>query len=188
MTSGEKGILLEPGEGKSLSVLSDTYTEKVVGRDTNGAFTLMELTLRGEAPPKHIHDAHEESFYVLEGVFGYFRFFKPEASIGYSIDIYRGKCKPTGDLLHFLAYVSMFPQLVAGPIVRYDFIEGQLRNLGRQKASLDRISDGVWLFVIGMVKKIWIADALAPVVALAFDGESSPAFFTAWAGTVGGRR
>ena len=50
MTSGEKGILLEPGEGKSLSVLSDTYTEKVVGRDTNGAFTLMELTLRGEAP------------------------------------------------------------------------------------------------------------------------------------------
>ena len=67
MTTVEKGILLEPGEGKSLSVLSDTYTEKVVGRDTNGAFTLMELTLRGEAPPRHIHDAHEESFYVLEG-------------------------------------------------------------------------------------------------------------------------
>ena len=67
MTNSEKGIVVEPGEGNSLSSGSDTYTEKVVGRDTNGAYTLMELTLSGEAPPRHIHDAHEESFYVLEG-------------------------------------------------------------------------------------------------------------------------
>ena len=61
------GIVVEPVEGKSLSVLGDTYTEKVVGRDTNGAYTLMELTLVGEAPPRHVHHDFEEAFYVLEG-------------------------------------------------------------------------------------------------------------------------
>ncbi len=60
-------VVLEPGEGKALSIFGDIYTEKVVGRDTNGAFTLMELTLLGEAPPRHLHNALEESFYVLEG-------------------------------------------------------------------------------------------------------------------------
>ena len=50
MANRDKWIVLEPGEGKSLAVLGDTYTEKVVGRDTNGAYTLMELTLLGEAP------------------------------------------------------------------------------------------------------------------------------------------
>ena len=105
-------------------------------------------------------------------------------SMSYSIDIYRGKCRPTTDLLHFTAYVSMFPQLVAGPIVRYEFIEDQLRNLDRRATSPERISDGVWLFVIGMIKKVWIADTLAPVVGYAFDTGQAPGFFTAWAGTV----
>ncbi|MFQ5489804.1 MAG: MBOAT family O-acyltransferase [Phycisphaerae bacterium] len=129
------------------------------------------LGLEANVPMLHVVLPIGISFYTFQ-------------SMSYSIDIYRGKCKPTGDLLSFLAYVSMFPQLVAGPIVRYDFVEGQLRNLGRQPASLDGISDGVWLFVVGLVKKIWIADALSPVVALAFDGGSAPAFYTAWAGTV----
>ena len=105
-------------------------------------------------------------------------------SMSYSIDIYRGQCKPTGDLLLFTAYVSMFPQLVAGPIVRYSDIENQLGTLRHQKTNHEQICDGAWLFVIGLVKKIWIADVLAPVAALAFDTESSPQMITAWVGTL----
>ncbi len=67
MASRDKGIIVKPGEGKPLSVLGDTYTEIVVGRDTKDAYTLMEVTLLGEAPPRHIHHNFEEAFYVQEG-------------------------------------------------------------------------------------------------------------------------
>ncbi len=67
MANRDKGIIVEPGEGKPLSVLGDTYTEIVVGRDTKDAYTLMEVTLLGEAPPRHIHHNFEEAFYVQEG-------------------------------------------------------------------------------------------------------------------------
>ncbi len=103
-------------------------------------------------------------------------------SMSYSIDIYRRKCKPTNDLLTFTAYVSMFPQLVAGPIVRYECMEEQLRTL-KPTTPPERIADGVWLFVIGLVKKVWIADTLAPMAEYAFDSVGSPGLFTAWAGT-----
>lgn len=106
-------------------------------------------------------------------------------SMSYTIDIYRGRCRPAADLLRFTAYVSMFPQLVAGPIVRYEHIENQLSSLDRRRNSLEQVSDGVWLFVIGLVKKVWIADQFAPVAAAAFDGGGPPQLVTAWAGTLG---
>lgn len=105
-------------------------------------------------------------------------------SMSYTIDIYRGECRPTKDLLRFAAYVSMFPQLVAGPIVRYSEIEEQLAALDARRPALPQIADGVWLFVIGVVKKIWIADLLAPVAELAFDRTATPQLATAWAGTL----
>ncbi|GJM24127.1 MAG: alginate O-acetyltransferase [Phycisphaerae bacterium] len=105
-------------------------------------------------------------------------------SMSYTIDIYRGRCQPTGDLLLFTAYVSMFPQLVAGPIVRYSDIEKQLATLRNQATNHEQICDGAWLFVIGLIKKIWIADVMAPVVAHAFDSETSPQFVTSWVGTI----
>ncbi len=60
-------VVVEPGKGKTLSVMGDTYKEIVVGRDTKGAYTMMELTLLSEAPPRHIHHDFEEAFYVQEG-------------------------------------------------------------------------------------------------------------------------
>ena len=106
-------------------------------------------------------------------------------SMSYTIDIYRGKCRPTRDLLRFTAYVSMFPQLVAGPIVRYEQMEQQLEALPNARPDGARMCDGVWLFMIGLAKKVWIADTLAPVAALAFDQTQGPQFFTAWAGALG---
>jgi quercetin dioxygenase-like cupin family protein len=69
-SSTERGIHLGSGEGKSFWLLTDLHTFKVVGDDTNGAFTVAELTAGPElGPPPHIHRNNDESFYILEGTF-----------------------------------------------------------------------------------------------------------------------
>lgn len=106
-------------------------------------------------------------------------------SMSYSIDIYRDQCRPARDVVSFAAFVSFFPQLVAGPIVRFADIESQFERLGLEPVSFERIADGIWLFVIGLMKKLWIADSLAPLVSRAFDSEGPVQFTTAWVGTIG---
>ena len=81
-------------------------------------------------------------------------------SMSYTIDIYRGLVRPAKSLLHYSAFVALFPHLIAGPIVRYSDIETQFHalktKLGSQEASL-----GIYFFVIGLSKKVLIADRLA---------------------------
>ena len=83
-------------------------------------------------------------------------------SMSYTIDVYRGRLRPTRDPLLFFAYLSMFPQLVAGPIVRAADLLPQLRTPG----GFDRDSrmDGLTLMTWGFFKKMVIADTLAPFV------------------------
>ena len=66
------GIHLDKGQGKSFWLLTDLFTFKVVGADTNGAFTVAEVAAGPEmGPPPHIHRDCDESFYVLEGTFDF---------------------------------------------------------------------------------------------------------------------
>ncbi len=81
-------------------------------------------------------------------------------TLTYSIDLYRGDVRPAKSLMHFAAYVSMFPQLIAGPIVRYSDVETQMQELGTSP-NWTEISRGIWFFVIGMCQKILIADTVA---------------------------
>ncbi len=72
MSNSRRGIVVGPGEGNALSVIGvdggiDTYTEKVLGDSTRGAYTAMEVTMRGQGPPLHVHADLEEAFYVVEG-------------------------------------------------------------------------------------------------------------------------
>ena len=82
-------------------------------------------------------------------------------SMSYTIDIYRRRITPANDLLTFYAYISMFPQLVAGPIVRYSQLAEQLV---KPIFSSERIYLGLQFFILGLAKKILIADSLAPLV------------------------
>ncbi len=78
-------------------------------------------------------------------------------TITYIVDGYRGVIRPTRNLFEFAAYVSLFSQLVAGPIVRFRQIEEDLENLG----TADRtrwLSIGVSFFVFGLVEKVVVAD------------------------------
>lgn len=81
--------------------------------------------------------------------------------LSYSIDVYRGNAKAQKNLINFGAYVSMFPQLIAGPIVRYSDIEKQLDN---RKHTLNLFSEGLKRFIIGLSKKVLIANILGELV------------------------
>lgn len=81
-------------------------------------------------------------------------------SMSYSIDIYRGHARPARNFIDFACYVSLFPQLVAGPIVRYHELDNQLRV---RTHSWTKAGAGIVLFVLGLAKKVLLADAVAPV-------------------------
>lgn len=77
--------------------------------------------------------------------------------ISYVIDVYRGKVKVQKSFLKLATYVSLFPQLIAGPIVRYEIIEDELDN---RKHSFEDFAIGVRRFTIGLTKKVLIANML----------------------------
>lgn len=83
-------------------------------------------------------------------------------TMSYSIDIYKDKLKPTNDFISFAAFVSFFPQLVAGPIERASNLLPQL--LSKRKISINNFSAGLKLVIYGFFKKVVIADSLAPTV------------------------
>jgi mannose-6-phosphate isomerase-like protein (cupin superfamily) len=67
MSFRQDGIVLGAGEGKTISVIGESYTFKASRADTRGAYALIEHTVGGDGPPPHIHATEEEAFYVLEG-------------------------------------------------------------------------------------------------------------------------
>ena len=81
--------------------------------------------------------------------------------ISYTVDVYRGSVQAQKNLLTFAAYVAMFPQLVAGPIVRYSDIRSQLEN---RMHSVEKCAYGIRRFVTGLSKKILIANVLGELI------------------------
>jgi len=79
-------------------------------------------------------------------------------SMSYSIDVYRGEVRATRNLIDFAAFVTMFPQLVAGPIVRYRDVAEQLVQ---RQVTRSGFSAGIERFVVGLAKKVLIANTVA---------------------------
>lgn len=88
-------------------------------------------------------------------------------TLSYSIDVYRKTVKPTKDVIAFLAYVSFFPQLVAGPIERAVNLLPQFHR--QRKFEYDKAVDGLRQILLGLFKKVVIADNCAKSVNLIFD-------------------
>lgn len=86
-------------------------------------------------------------------------------AISYVIDVYRGRGEAQRNLLNVGLYISFFPQLIAGPIVRYETIADQIRN---RKENLQDFSDGVVRFIVGLGKKVLIANNMALIADHAF--------------------
>ena len=81
--------------------------------------------------------------------------------ISYMVDVYRGDAKVQKNFVKLATYISLFPQLIAGPIVRYTTIEEQLKN---RTYSFEKFSLGIRRFVIGLSKKVLIANILGELV------------------------
>lgn len=92
-------------------------------------------------------------------------------SLSYTIDIYRGRLSPTNNILHFFSYLAMFPQLVAGPIVRAKDLLVQLKKI--PKVNTFQIWNGIKLIVYGLFQKVVIADNLSLFIDSAFEGKSA---------------
>ncbi|MCX7059975.1 MAG: MBOAT family protein [Nevskia sp.] len=92
------------------------------------------------------------SFYIFE-------------SISYIIDVYRGSVKPTRHLADFATFITMFPHLIVGPLFRYKEMAAQLEH---RVHSMDMFGRGAVRFMQGFVKKVVIADTLAPMVNYCF--------------------
>ncbi len=83
-------------------------------------------------------------------------------TMSYTIDIYRGQMQPTRRFFDFALYVAFFPQLVAGPIERARNLLPRI--LKRRQFSFDQMFEGLHLILVGLFKKVFVADNLAPFV------------------------
>ncbi len=103
-------------------------------------------------------------------------------TMSYIIDVYRGDAKAQKNIISFGTYVALFPQLIAGPIVRYNTIAEQLE---RRKETVEGISYGVVRFVTGMGKKVLIANNIGMLFdAISAGNISSTPALTAWLGAI----
>ena len=100
-------------------------------------------------------------------------------AISYLVDVHRGEAVANRSLLVVAVYIAMFPQLVAGPIIRYHTI---VRRLGDRRMTLGRVSAGMRIFVIGLAQKVLIADEVARIAEAVFDKVSVPSLIEAWLG------
>ena len=89
-------------------------------------------------------------------------------TMSYTIDVYRREMEPTDDWLSFAVFVAYFPQLVAGPIERARRLLPQFEK-ERAPVGREQLASGLTLILIGLFKKVVIADALAPAVQTAFE-------------------
>lgn len=101
-------------------------------------------------------------------------------TMSYTIDVYRGDAKAQHNIISFGAYVSLFPQLIAGPIVRYQTIADQI---GERTHSFDKFGDGVKRFACGLGKKVLLANNIG-LLWSTISGNGNLTVISAWLGII----
>ena len=154
-TIGVIGCLSVLGVFKYLNFFIDSIAE-LVGTDAAGLGVHWRLIL-----PIGV------SFYVFH-------------SISYLVDVTRRDADATLNFFDFAAFIALFPQLVAGPILRFKDLADQFRH---RTHSLQMFADGTALFIIGLGKKVILADSVAPIADVAF-ATPDPSLALAWLGSI----
>lgn len=88
-------------------------------------------------------------------------------AMSYVIDVYRGVTEPQKNFGKVLLYISFFPQLIAGPIVRYETVEQEIRE---RQVTMDDLAQGFRRFVVGLAKKLLLANQVAQVATIVYSG------------------
>ncbi len=155
LTIGIAGCLAVLGIFKYLNFFIDSFAE-LMGTNAQGLGVHWRLIL-----PIGI------SFYIFQ-------------SISYLVDVYRRDTPATRNFIDLAAYKALFPQLIAGPILRFRDLAGQFRS---RQHTLEKFTDGTSLFVIGLAKKVLLADPIAPIANTVF-ASSHPTMAEAWLGAI----
>ena len=100
--------------------------------------------------------------------------------MSYVIDVYQRKTPVQKNILSLALYISLFPQLIAGPIVRYIDIEKQIQN---RFSTREKVCEGILRFSAGFCKKVLIADQISPLVDTVFSG-GFPSIYGNWIGMI----
>jgi len=110
------------------------------------------------------------------------------AGISYAVDVYRGTIRPARSVLHYLAWATLSPYLMAGPIIRYGHPGAQLERAQQQRFRLSLVGSGLFFLAMGLAKKALVADTTAAYLNQLFVGyplrahlglESRPGIHTA---------
>ncbi len=101
-------------------------------------------------------------------------------ALSYTIDVYRGEAEAMANFVDFSCFVSMFPHLVAGPILKFSFLAEQLKH---RTLTRDKFARGVAFFMLGLAKKILLANPCGKIADTAFDA-GSVGTLDAWFGSV----
>ena len=96
--------------------------------------------------------------------------------LSYVVDVYRGTVAAQRNLIHLGTYIAMFPQLIAGPIVRYADIEPQLKE---RRSTPDMIAAGAQRFVLGLAKKVLVANVLYQLITV-YKSTTQPSVLYSW--------
>ena len=102
-------------------------------------------------------------------------------ALSYIIDLYRGKFRAQKNLISFACYITMFPQLIAGPIVRYEDIE---RQLSVRSFSMERFGFGAMRFIFGLAKKVLLANLIGALFDTVHAAGADVSVLTAWLGAL----
>jgi len=102
-------------------------------------------------------------------------------AMSYTVDVYRGNVKAQRSLVDFGMYITMFPQLIAGPIVRYSDIEGQLTD---RTVTAGEFSDGIFRFTVGLGKKVLLANQIGALWTEIYSMGGHSSALMAWLGAV----
>ncbi|WP_294344577.1 MBOAT family O-acyltransferase [uncultured Clostridium sp.] len=103
-------------------------------------------------------------------------------AISYVVDVYRNDGKVQKNLFNVALYIAFFPQLVAGPIVKYSTVDYEINN---RKETFKDFSNGVWRFIIGLSKKVLISNTMAVIADAAFSNiYSGISVSFAWLGAI----
>lgn len=104
-------------------------------------------------------------------------------AMSYVIDVYRGDGKVQKNIFNLALYISMFPQLVAGPIVRYETVDEQIKF---RTYNLEKFNYGFERFIMGLFKKVIISNSVGELSMMIYSlGDSNMTVLTAWLGAIG---
>ena len=102
-------------------------------------------------------------------------------ALSYLIDLYRGKFKVQRNIFNLALYISLFPQLIAGPIVRYEQVE---RQINYREHTLEKVVNGIKRFIIGLSKKVILANSMALICDTIYSNYNNYGTLILWIGSI----